>query len=140
MSDARARVLIADTDPGLRRQLHKRLLQMEVLSDCVSDGRAAVENLREQSYSVVLVDLSLPQVAAEQILDRIRDVAADDRPVVLVLAAGSVTRSVDVDHVQIVLRKPCNIAQLADLVRSCVTTATRIASPVVCRNPLPQPT
>lgn len=64
--------------------------------------------------------------------------AADSRPVVLVLAAGTVARSVDVDLVQIVLRKPCNIVQLADLVRSCVTTATRITSPVVCRSPLPQ--
>ncbi len=125
------RVLIADTDPGLRRQLQKRLLDAKVPSDCVTDGRAAAAKLREQSYAVVVVDLELPPITAEAILESIRGVNAEARPVVLVLAAASVARSIDVDVVQIVLRKPCNIAQLADLVRSCVNAASRLANPIV---------
>jgi two-component system response regulator TctD len=120
--DGSARILVADADPGLRRQLHKRLLGRDVVLDFVSDGRAAVQRLSEHSYAVVLIDLSLPDVAAERILAPIRAVSATERPVVLVLAPANVARSLDVDLAQIVLRKPCNIAQLVDLVRSCIET------------------
>jgi CheY-like chemotaxis protein len=91
-----------------------------VTTDCVADGPAAAEMLREHSYSVVLVDLSLSDVAAERILGSVRAVSVADRPIVLVLAAANMARSLDVDLIQIVLRKPCNIAQVADLVQSCV--------------------
>ena len=120
ITDGGARILLADADPGLRRQLHNRMLRIGVTTDCVADGPAAVEKLREHSYSVVLVDLSLPDVAAERILGSVRAVSVADRPVVLVLAAANRARSLDVDLIQIVLRKPCNIAQVADLVQSCV--------------------
>lgn len=120
IADGAARILIADADPSLRLQLQKRLLGIGVTSDCVGDGPAAVNMLREHTYSVILVDLSLPDVAAERILASVRSVSVGDRPVVFVLAAANMAHSLDVDLVQIVLRKPCNIAQLADLVHSCV--------------------
>jgi DNA-binding response OmpR family regulator len=117
------RVLIADADPGVRKQLSKRLLDAGVFADPVADGKLALEQLREQTYSVILLDLSLPGVGAEQILDFVSASPAKPRPVILVVAAGAVSRTLDVDLVQIVLRKPCNLGQLAELIESCVRTA-----------------
>jgi DNA-binding response OmpR family regulator len=118
------RVLIADADPGVRRQLSKRLLDVGVIADPVADGRLALDQLRERSYAVILLDLQLPGIGAEQILNFISASAAKPRPVILVVANGTVGRTLDVDLVQIVLRKPCNLSHLAELIESCVRTST----------------
>lgn len=116
-----SRVLIADGDAGLRRRLYKLLLDADVFSDPVADGKEALATLQEKQYSVVLLDPALPQAgAAEQILQVISSLPTEQRPVVLVLAAGNVARSFDVDLVQVVLRKPCDVLQLAEIVSSCV--------------------
>lgn len=118
------RVLIADADPGVRRQLYKRLLEANIFSDSVADGRAALESLRKRPYSVILLDLDLPLVGADQILGFVQNHPDAGRPVILVTSNGACTRTLDVDLVQVVLRKPCNLPQLAELIQSCVRTAT----------------
>lgn len=124
MFDPRARVLIADADPGLRRSLNQRLLDCEVFADTVPDGKTALEKLTEFPYAVVVLDLGITGLSAERILDHIAVLPKDARPVVLVLAPRGAARSLDVDVVQIVLRKPCDLRQLADIVQSCVRNAT----------------
>lgn len=117
--DRRARVLIADADPAVRRNLYKRLLDAEVFADCVADGKMALEALANTNYSVVVLDLGLSQVSSERVLAAIARIPSNARPVVLVLAGRSAARSLDVDVVQIVLRKPFNLAQLSEIVESC---------------------
>ena|SRR5688572_192948 len=118
------RVLIADADPGLRRQLYKRLLDAGLFADSVADGQSALEKLSQRSYAVILLDLRLSGIGAERILDFVSGDTRGSRPVILVMSDGSVGRSLDVDLVQIVLRKPCNIYQLAEMIQSCVRSAT----------------
>ena len=117
------RILIADADPGLRQQVSDRLLASGVAVDCVGDGRSAIDTLRSQQYAVVLLDVSLPIVAAERVLEFIRDAANGSRPIVFVLGEPSAARSLDVELVQIVIRKPCDLNHIADLVQSCVRNA-----------------
>src|SRR6478672_13319998 len=124
--DRRARVLIADADPALRHNLNKRLLDGEVFADCVADGKMALEALATSNYAVVILDAALPQVSSERVLDAIAKMPPASRPVVLVLAPRSSARSLDVDIVQIVLRKPCNLAQLAEIVQSCAKSAAEL--------------
>jgi DNA-binding response OmpR family regulator len=125
--DPKVRVLIADADPVLREQMTRRLLDGDVFSDAVSDSRSALERLREHDYAVLLLDLGLPQQGAESILEYLNRVPAARRPVILVLAEASAARSLDVEMVQIVLRKPFNLRHLSDLVKSCVHAATSSA-------------
>lgn len=121
--DPRARVLIADGDPTLRQNLEKRLLDAEVFADSVADGRMALEALEYAHYAVVILDLELTHVSSERVLEAIAAMPPGRRPVVLVLAGRSAARSLDVDVVQIVLRKPCNVIQLSEIVQSCVKSA-----------------
>jgi DNA-binding response OmpR family regulator len=116
-----ARVLIADSDSGLRQQLYSTLLSHDVYSDCVSSTPAALAKLAEESYGVVVVDVALQAGDVDRVIERIAAMPALLRPVVLVLAANPESaRSLDVDIVQIVLRKPVNLSQLVDVVRSCI--------------------
>ena len=118
------RVLIADSDPQLRQLLYSALLAVDVFSDCVSTVPDALAKLSEEPYAVVLVDVDLPGGNAEQIVSVIAGIGQAERPVVLVIASNPAhARSLDVDVVQIVLRKPLALRQTVDLIRSCVQSA-----------------
>lgn len=114
------RVLIADADSELRRRLYTRLLDADVYSDTVADGPAAIDKLEEKRYAVVVLDLSLPNVDGFQLLDRIRARPQEEWPIVLALVGRGAIPNVDVDLVQIAIRKPVNTVQLADMIESCV--------------------
>jgi DNA-binding response OmpR family regulator len=117
-------VLIADPDATLRQQLYSALLQHDVFSDCVLTADDALRHLNERAYGVVVMDVSLPGIGIERVTDRIASMPAEQRPVVLILATRpEATRSLDVEIVQIVLRKPVHLIQLVDLVRSCLRSA-----------------
>jgi DNA-binding response OmpR family regulator len=116
-----ARVLIADSDSGLRQQLYSALLTHDIYADSVSSTSAALAKLGEESYGVVVIDVALQPGDVDRVIERIAAMPALLRPVVLVLAANpELARSLDVDIVQIVLRKPVNLGQLVDLARSCI--------------------
>ena len=115
-----ARVLIADTDRRLRTQLYTRLLDVDVFSDSVSNANEAMECLRDRRYGVVLLDLEIGTHEAVAVIDYIRALPANGRPIVLATASKEVTLSLDADLVQIVIRKPLRLADVADMIRSCV--------------------
>lgn len=125
------RVLIADSDPHLRQLVYSALLAVDVFSDCVGTVPDALDKLREEAYGVVVIDVALPGGDPEQVVARIAELGRDSRPVVLVLAANpAAARSLDVDVVQIVLRKPIALRQTVELIRSCVQSAPeRMAVP-----------
>lgn len=118
------RVLLADGDPGLRRQIRKRLLDVNIYADSVEDGSAALDLLEQRSYALVLLGLLLADRGAERVLESIRRMDRESRPVVLMVGEPSAARSLDVDLVQIVLRTPCNLTQLADMIQSCVRSGS----------------
>lgn len=137
VADLGGRVLIADRDANLRQLLYSRLLDADLFSDTVSTGREALEKLAETSYAVTVIDVALPDVDAVQVIERIAQIPQGRRPVVLVLAERpEAARTLDVEIVQIVLRKPVDLMQLAELVGSCVRSATRRAetTPVPPKN------
>ncbi|HUR82934.1 MAG TPA: response regulator [Thermoanaerobaculia bacterium] len=116
--------MIADSDPHLRQVLYSALLAEDVFSDVVGSVPDALQRIREDRYAVILVDVGLPGGNAEQIVSAIAAVRYARRPVVLVLASNpAAARSLDVDIVQIVLRKPLALRQTVALIRSCVASA-----------------
>ncbi|HEY3052585.1 MAG TPA: response regulator [Thermoanaerobaculia bacterium] len=125
--DGRARVLIADADGGLRRGLDKRLLDADVVADSASNSHEALAKLNSSAYAVVILDLALPRIGAERIIEVIGEIPRRDRPVVIVLTAPGATRSLDIDVVQIVLRKPCDLSQLSEIVQSCVRSSHSVS-------------
>jgi len=122
MQITNSRVLIADGDAVLRRQLYKRLLDADVFCDCVPDATSALRALDERPYMMVILDLGLERADGYHVLDRIRSISNAERPIVLVTVTQQDTRLLDVELVQVVLRKPIRIAEVTDLIRSCLRT------------------
>ncbi len=122
-ADAR-RVLIADADASVRRQLYGALLEHDIFSDCVVSTTDALEKMATERYGLLVIDVALPFGDVETVIARVHEMPPSSRPVVLVLAANpEATRSLDVEIVQIVLRRPVVLAHLVDLVRNCLRSA-----------------
>jgi DNA-binding response OmpR family regulator len=118
------RVLIADADAAIRQQLFSGLLELDIFSDCVANTQDALEKLGSEQYGLMVVDVALPSGNVEDVIARVQQMTPAERPVVLVLAARpEAARTLDVDIVQIVLRRPVVMRQLVDLVRSCLRSA-----------------
>ena len=127
--DPISRVLIADADPVVGQQISRRLLDHEIFADSASDTRSAIECLRDNRYSVLVLDLAIPGAGAEAVLAFVSRLEPGRRPVILVLATGAAARSLDVELVQIVLRKPCNLKHLAEMANSCVRAVEAMEPP-----------
>lgn len=119
-ADLGSRVLIADGDPAWRQRLFTRLLELDIFSDCVGTGQDALRQLHDIRYTVVIVDLGLPGIEAMQVLAAIALMNAP--PVVFATAHDEAARELEVENVQMVLRKPVDLDQIAELVRNCVRT------------------
>lgn len=119
-----SRVLVADAEPMVRRQLFSALLEQNVFSDCVATAREGISRLGEEQYGVVVLDVSLPEEEIDEVMQRIAGQPARSRPVVIVLAANPERAStLDVEVVQIVLRRPVHLRQLVDVIVSCLRAA-----------------
>lgn len=126
MSTDASRVLIADADPALRQQLFSALLSHDIFSDCVANTAEALAKLDEESYGLLVLDVTLPVGDVASVIERVARRPIGARPIVLILAANpEAARSLDVEIVQIVLRKPVNLPQLVDVIRSC-TRGSRV--------------
>jgi DNA-binding response OmpR family regulator len=121
VSVARAeRVLIAEADPAVRRLLFTALLDRDLYSDTAADAAEVFERLSQRRYAMVILDLGLPGATSEEVLERFRGGAAIDRPIVVVTGNPEGARGLDHELVQIVLRRPLNLGQLAELAESCL--------------------
>jgi two-component system OmpR family response regulator len=114
------RVLIAEAEAPVRRRLFKALLDRDVYSDPAADAGELFECLAAKSYSLIILDLALPGATTEAVLERLRAIAKNERPIVVVTGNPDGARGLDHDLVQIVLRRPIDLGQLALLAESCV--------------------
>jgi len=104
----------------VRRQLFSALLEQNIFSDSVLSCGESLEKLREEAYGVVVLDALLAG-DVEAVVKQIAAQPQRERPVVIVLAAHPEAAStLDVETVQIVLRRPIHLAQLVDVVASCL--------------------
>ncbi|HEX9162291.1 MAG TPA: response regulator [Thermoanaerobaculia bacterium] len=129
--DAPARqnsVLVVDDDPGLQG-LFSTLLGRDGFSvDCAPNGRQAFEYLRRGSYSVILLDLMMPDVNGFELLDRLeRDSPAlMRRVIVLTGAAQRVVDGLDPKRVWGLIRKPFDINDLMQSTKDCALGISQV--------------
>jgi serine/threonine protein kinase len=85
------RILIADDDEDWRQLLHDALAPRfpDAVIDLVSDGEQAIAAFEKNPYSVVLVDLQMPEVDGMKMTAHLRSLdASDQTPIIVMTAAG----------------------------------------------------
>ena len=117
MNEQGQRVLIVDDDPEVRRILATALRQKALAIDEAATGREAIEMLRENAYSVLLLDLMMPHVDGFGVLDAIR-ADLSNPPVVLVVTGASreLIERLDTQRIHGVVRKPFDPVEVAGIV------------------------
>lgn len=115
------RVLIVDDDPTVRGILLAALRQKALIVDVASDGREAIDFLRQHTYGVILLDLLMPVTDGFAVLDSI-DTDGLHAPVVLVVTGADrrTLERLDARRIHGVVRKPFEPQELAAIVASCI--------------------
>jgi DNA-binding response OmpR family regulator len=104
-----ARALIVEDDPAIRKLLQKILIRSGIEIDTVQDGKHAIEKLSRGDYSVMILDLMVPEVNGFEIIEYVK-ANKIDVPIAVVSAVSqqALTR-LDLDVVKLVISKPFDV-------------------------------
>jgi CheY-like chemotaxis protein len=80
----------------------------------------------------MLLDLMMPQMSGYEVLDEMAKLPCEERPIIIVLTAGSEPRSLPANLVSGTVRKPFDIAMLVDTVAACLSTITEFSQQKHC--------
>ena len=114
------RVLVVDDDDAIRALLFTILRRKRFSVDSARDGVEALARLRNCVYSVMLLDLMMPVKNGWDVLDELKKLPADVRPVVIVLTAGNEPRDLDPSIVSGSIRKPFDVDLLMATITACM--------------------
>lgn len=101
--------LVVEDDPAIRRLVEKLLSRLSIEIDVAGDGLTAIQKLRNRSYSVLVLDLMVPELNGFEVIDFLK--AENMKVPVAVVSAVSqqaLTR-LDLDVVKLVISKPFDV-------------------------------
>src|SRR4051794_1293163 len=116
-----ARVLVADDDPEVRRQLGAALGQHRLEYDEAANGSEAIQQLKRRKYALAFIDLMMPRVDGWAVIDFIRSHAEHRETKTYIVAADEQRLSAaDQDIISGIVSKPFDAAKLDSLLQSFV--------------------
>jgi DNA-binding response OmpR family regulator len=121
-------ILIVDDDLALAQAITTVLKQRQLRVEHCSTAEGAIELVRAKRYPVVVLDLRLGESASGiYVVDAIRKLPADDRPLVLMITAAGLEylRGIDRQVVAAVVLKPLDLELFGDYVSATYTRAMR---------------
>lgn len=126
------RVLIVEDEADLAAALKRLLDEAGFSADVAEDGDAGLTLALDEAYDLVVLDLMLPQLSGERVLEGLRK-RARDVPVLVLTArdfVGDRVRLLD-SGADDYLIKPFEPAELVSRCRALVRRATGHSSPVI---------
>jgi len=128
------RILVVDDDEAIRTLLFTVLRRRGFAVDRARNGEEAIEMMERCRYTVALVDLMMPVKSGWDVLDWMGKLPRAERPLAIVLTAGTMSRDMSADVVAGTVRKPFDVELLLDMVQACASV-----SDVVQREGCPPP-
>ena len=113
--------LVIDDDLALRGLFKNLLTRKGFAVDSASDGRDAFEQISQHNYSVILLDLMMPNVNGFELLDRLERDSPSLLPRVIVMTSANQRTLAKVDRSKIfdMIRKPFDIEDLVAKAIAC---------------------
>ena len=105
----RGRALIVEDDPAIRKLVEKLLRRSGIEIDTASDGRHAIEKIRNNRYSVLILDLMVPEVNGFEIIDFVKQNRIDVPIAVVSAVSQQALTNLDLDVVKVVISKPFDV-------------------------------
>jgi CheY-like chemotaxis protein len=124
--DDQKRILVVDDDDAIRALLLTILRRRGFKVDSARTGVEAMARCARCHYAVMLLDLMMPHMSGYEVLDEMAKLPREERPIIIVLTAGSEPRSLPANLVSGTVRKPFDIGMLVDTVAACLSTITAL--------------
>jgi DNA-binding response OmpR family regulator len=114
-------VLVVDDDQALRGLFTTLLTRKGFAVDTANDGRVAYDQLQRHTYSVILLDLMMPDVNGFELLEQLQRDSPTllDRVIVMTGASQRSIESLDTSRVWGLIRKPFDIDNLVSSAVAC---------------------
>ena len=116
---AKARILIVEDEPNIVESLSFILGRAGFEVDTISDGAEALDRLRRQSFSALVLDIMLPGMNGLDVLKAIRsDNALSSLPVMVLTAKGQASdrRAAEAIGADAFVTKPFSNAEVVERV------------------------
>jgi DNA-binding response OmpR family regulator len=103
------RALVVEDDPAIRRLVEKLLTRLRIDIDTAADGRVAIDKLQAGHYSVIVLDLMVPEINGFEVIEFVkRENLRVPVAVVSAVSQQALTR-LDLDIVKLVISKPFDV-------------------------------
>jgi two-component system response regulator ResD len=130
ISHRRFRALVVEDDPAIRRLVEKLLSRREVDIDVAADGRMAIEKLRSGGYSVIVLDLMVPEVNGFEVIDFLKRENMNIPVAVVSAVSQQALTKLDLDVVKLVISKPFDVDEFTKAVLALCEEAEQTAEPI----------
>jgi two-component system nitrogen regulation response regulator NtrX len=117
------RVLIVDDEPGIRQSLAGVLEDEGYSCTAVASGEECLEELRRQTFDVVLLDVWLPGIDGLETLQRVEETHALEKPEVIIISGhGNIETAVKATKLGAFdfLEKPLTIEKVLVVVKNAM--------------------
>lgn len=120
------RILVVDDEPNIRKVLRAHLRRAGYLVEEAEDGRAALRQLHEEAFDLVISDLKMPGLDGMSLLARCRD-DFPGLPVILITAHGTVDSAVEAIKLgaRDYITKPFDHDELQKVIQQAIRTEER---------------
>ena len=88
------RILIADDEEDIRWILETSLKKSGFKVECAENGEDAVRKACEETYSLILLDINMPDMNGFEVLNHLRDREIDS-PIIFITAQNTVSNAID---------------------------------------------
>ena len=103
------RALVVEDDPAIRKLVEKLLLRRGITIDTAHDGKDAIAKIESTGYSVIVLDLMLPEVNGYEVIAYIKSHNMRVPVVVVSAVSQQALKSLDFDVVKVVISKPFDV-------------------------------
>lgn len=90
----RAKILVVDDDPHMQQAIGTCLARGNYQLSIVSNGLAALEQLEQDSYDLIITDQQMPQMSGIELLATLEK-RGSEVPVIMITAYGTITQAVE---------------------------------------------
>jgi DNA-binding response OmpR family regulator len=107
--EVRPRALVVEDDPAIRKLVEKLLKRRGIDIDTATNGLDAVDLLRTKPYSVVVLDLMVPEMNGFQVIDFLKREKMHVPVAVVSAVSQQALNNLDLDIVKLVISKPFDV-------------------------------
>ncbi len=110
------RALVVEDDPAIRRLVEKLLARHKVEIDTVTDGNTAIDRLRNNRYSILILDLMVPGLNGFEVIDFVKREGIRVPIAVVSAVSQQALTKLDLDVVKVVISKPFDVDEFTKAV------------------------